>query len=116
MYFTMTSSDSSRVLLAEDAWHSLAKLRSEARALGGLTAFLNTYAKRVMAAYQRALVDGGDAAWIEFVRAADELASYGRSVAETLRMDDSKREAVRYFESIARENADLLPVSEHAIA
>jgi hypothetical protein len=116
MYFTIGSSDSSRGVLAEDSWRSLVELRSQARALDGLTAFLNTSARRVTAAYQRALVDGGDAVWTEFVRAADDLASYGRSVAETLRMDESKREAVRYFESIARENADLLPAPEHAVA
>ena len=91
-----------------DARRSFNTLRAHAHALAALSASFTEEAREATTAYRDALSDGSTTAWQRFVTASARLASHGEAIDALLRLDDSDREAYRFFKQIADENADLV--------
>ena len=98
----------SRSGLADDAWHSYLDLLRQVRAVQDLSSKLGKAAHTAANAYHRALTTGSPDDWSRLVHAAATVAEYGNEVGAHANLKTSEREAVEYFDSIARENADLL--------
>jgi hypothetical protein len=104
----------SRSGLADDAWHSYLDLLRQVRAVQDLSSKLGKAAHTAANAYHRALTTGSADDWSRLVNAAAAVADYGHEVGALAQLKSNEREAVEYFDAIARENADLLGTSHVA--
>lgn len=98
----------SRSGLADDAWHSYLDLLRQVRAVQDLSSKLGTAARTAANAYHRALSSGAVDDWSRLAQAAAAVADYGNEVGAHAKLGAREREALDYFDAIARENADLL--------
>jgi len=111
MYFTIPTGPPSSPPLSPDAVDALGRLRRRATALGSISASLAREAKTAVATYADALCEGSDESWVRFVGAAASLAAHAQSVDEIVHLNGEERQALDFFEQIARENDDLLHVA-----
>jgi hypothetical protein len=98
----------SRSGLADDAWHSYLDLLRQVRAVQDLSSKLGKAAHTAANAYHRALTTGSPDDWSRLVNAAAAVATYGHEVGSHAQLKNTELAAVEFFDSIARENADLL--------
>jgi hypothetical protein len=110
MYFTINEPDASTG--EQDALRAFGALRRHAQVLAELSASFKEEAQAVTAAYRAALEAGDPTQWARLVNCAFRLARHGESVESILGLRDPERNAWRFFQQIADENADLLVASE----
>src|SRR5215469_426729 len=115
MYFTIGTMAKSRSGLADDAWHSYVDLLRQVRAVQDLSSKLGAAARTAANAYHRALSTGATEDWSRLANAATAVAEYGTEVGAHASLNSREREALDFFQAIARENADLV-VNTHVAA
>jgi hypothetical protein len=108
MYCTISSGDLSTTDLGDDAVSAYHTFLRKARMLGTISRSFETLASRASAAYFTALSRPAPATWTAFVERTAVFVAQALALKGIIAFDGNEREALEFFEAIARENADLL--------
>lgn len=108
MYFTIGPKAPSTSPLSQDAWRAYLTLLRQVRAVVDLSARVGSVARTAANAYHHALLTGSRDDWARLTEAAANVAAYGKEIESFAKIGSREREAIAFFESIAKENADLL--------
>jgi hypothetical protein len=108
MYFTIGPKVPSSSPLSPDAWHAYLTLLRQVRAVQDLSARVGSEARSAANAYHHALLTGGSDDWARLAESAAKVAAIGGEIASFAKLGEREREAIAFFEAIAKENADLV--------
>jgi hypothetical protein len=94
--------------LSDDASAAYHRFRREARTLGTISSSFDSLTLSLTAAYLAALTYPALEAWAALVARTATLVQRAHALNGIVVLDAREREALDFFESIVRENADLL--------
>jgi hypothetical protein len=94
--------------LGDDANAAFHRLWLRAQTLGTISRSFDELARGTTTAYYAALTQAAPDAWSTLVSQAASLVERTQSLDGIVQLNAKEREALDFFESIVRENADLL--------